>query len=116
MKNSQEERLKHNPFTAPEGYFEQLDEKIRQRISASPTIRRTHTTFQLASLVAGLILMIWLLMPAPKSSTAEEILSQINEEDIALYLEVHDALAQEDILSPAEEESALREGLQTDSL
>lgn len=106
MKHPLEDPLKNNPFTAPEGYFDRLDETIRQRITEKtlPVLWKRNV-LRLASVAAGLALIAWFLMPAAQPQTAEEILAQISEEEITLYLEVHDALAGEDVLLPAGDET-----------
>ena len=117
MKHPNTDHLKQDPFQTPEGYFEQLDGRIRRRISdAEPTYPWYRTAFRLAPVAIGLLLIGWLIIPSPTPDTAEEILAELSDEDIALYLEVHDALGAEDVLLPAEEETLITDVLSTDTL
>ena len=117
MKHPNTEHLKQDPFQTPEGYFEQLDGRIRQRISvAEPTHPWYHAALRLTPMAVGVLLIGWFLIPSPAPDTAEEILAEISDEEIALYLEIHDALGAEDVLLPAEEETLNSNLLKTDTL
>ena len=117
MKNPNTDHLKQDPFQTPEGYFEQLDDRIRKRISFAELAHPWYqTALRLAPLAVGVLLIGWFLIPSPAPVTAEEILAEISDEEIALYLEVHEALGAEDVLLPAEEETLITNALSTDTL
>lgn len=117
MKHPLEDPLKKNPFTTPDGYFDRLDETIRQRIAREtrPVLWQRHA-FRLATVAAGIALVAWFLIPAAEPQTAEEILARISTEEISRYLEVHDALAGEDVLLPAEDETISTDILYSDTI
>ena len=117
MEKHDGQKLKENPFTAPEGYFQQLDQRIHHRItSPSKPLAWQGKALRLAAASFVILLTGWYFLPATKAASAEEILAEISEEELASYIEFHDTFASEDVLSPAEEEADLQDFYETDTL
>ncbi|GAB3995461.1 hypothetical protein GCM10028807_35650 [Spirosoma daeguense] len=87
-----EHPLRQNPFTTPDGYFDDLPSRVQARIvtKAKPAFRiswswqRTVASMAGASLIA---ILVWQTLPQRQESIGNEALAGVSDEVIAAYLD-----------------------------
>jgi hypothetical protein len=87
-----EHPLRQQPFSVPDGYFDQLPTRVQARItrrskpafSISWTWQRTAASLAGASLIA---VLIWQTLPQRQESLGSEALTGVSPEVIAAYLD-----------------------------
>lgn len=87
-----EHPLRQQPFTVPDGYFDQLPSRVQVRVtrkskpafSISWSWQRTAASLAGASLIA---VLIWQTLPQRQESLGREALSGVSNEVIASYLD-----------------------------
>ena len=111
---------KRNPFTVPEGYFEQLEQDIHRRTSIPErgAFRFEPAILKLAGVAAMVAFMAYLFMPEPTSGSPEDLLASVNTEHLEAYLAEYAGPEAEDILLPGSlnDETELNAYFETDTL
>lgn len=87
-----EHPLRQQPFSVPDGYFDQLPTRVQARISrrAKPAFsiswswQRTAASLAGASLIA---VLVWQTLPQRQESLGSEALTGVSDEVIAAYLD-----------------------------
>lgn len=87
-----EHPLRQQPFTVPDGYFDQLPSRVQARVtrrskpafSISWSWQRTAASLAGASLIA---VLIWQTLPQRQESLGREALMGVSDEVIAAYLD-----------------------------
>lgn len=87
-----EHPLRQQPFTVPDGYFDQLPSRVQDRVtprsrpafSISWSWQRTAASLAGASLIA---VLIWQTLPQRQESLGREALTGVSDEVIAAYLD-----------------------------
>lgn len=87
-----EHPLRQQPFTVPDGYFDQLPSRVQTRVTRKPTPafsiswswQRTVASLAGASLIA---VLVWQTLPQRQESLGSETLSGVSRETIAAYLD-----------------------------
>jgi len=87
-----EHPLRQQPFTVPDGYFDQLPSRVQARVTHRPkpafsiswSWQRTAVSLVGASLVA---VLVWQTLPQRQESLGSEALTGISSEVIAAYLD-----------------------------
>lgn len=87
-----EHPLRQLPFTAPEGYFDQLPSRVQTRVMRKPkpafsiswSWQRTVTSLAGTSLIA---ILVWQTLPKRQESLGSEALTGVSNEVIAAYLD-----------------------------
>jgi hypothetical protein len=87
-----EHPLRQQPFTAPDGYFDQLPSRVQARVarrskpafSISWSWQRTVTSLAGASLIA---VLVWQTLPQRQESLGREALTGVSDDVIAAYLD-----------------------------
>lgn len=87
-----EHPLRQQPFTAPDGYFDQLPSRVQARVTRKPkpafsiswSWQRTVASLAGASLIA---VLVWQTLPQRQESLGSEALTGVSDEVIAAYLE-----------------------------
>ncbi len=93
---------KRNLFTVPEGYFDRLEEEIRQRTStpAQKTVWVEPAVFKFAGVAALIAFAAYLFLPEPPPSSPEDLLTSVTTEHLEAYLAENSSPEAEDILLP----------------
>lgn len=87
-----EHPLRQQPFTAPDGYFDQLPSRVQARVTRKPkpafsvswSWQRTAASLAGASLIA---VLVWQTLPQRQESLGSEALTGVSNEVIAAYLD-----------------------------
>lgn len=87
-----EHPLRQQPFTVPDGYFDQLPSRVQARVARRPkpafsvswSWQRTAASLAGASLIA---VLIWQTLPQRQESLGGEPLTGVSDEVIAAYLD-----------------------------
>ncbi|MBC3785141.1 hypothetical protein [Spirosoma utsteinense] len=87
-----EHPLRQQPFTVPDGYFDQLPSRVQARVarrskpafSISWSWQRTVTSLAGASLIA---VLVWQTLPQRQESLGREALTGVSDDVIAAYLD-----------------------------
>lgn len=87
-----EHPLRQQPFTVPDGYFDQLPSQVQARVTHRPksafsvswSWQRTAASLAGASLVA---ILVWQTLPKRQESLGQEALTGVSNEVIAAYLD-----------------------------
>ncbi len=87
-----EHPLRQQPFTAPDGYFDQLPSRVQARVTRKPkpafsvswSWQRTAASLAGASLIA---VLVWQTLPQRQESLGSEALTGVSNEVIATYLD-----------------------------
>ena len=87
-----EHPLRQQPFTVPDGYFDQLPSRVQARairrtkpaFSISWSWQRTAASLAGASLIA---VLVWQTLPQRQESLGREALTGVSDEVIAAYLD-----------------------------
>jgi hypothetical protein len=87
-----EHPLRQQPFTVPDGYFDQLPTRVQARVTRRPkpafsiswSWQRTAASLAGASLIA---VLIWQTLPQRQESLGSEVLTGVSDEVIAAYLD-----------------------------
>ena len=87
-----EHPLRQQPFTVPDGYFDQLPSRVQARVtrrtkpafSISWSWQRTAASLAGASLIA---VLVWQTLPQRQESLGSEALTGVSNEVIAAYLD-----------------------------
>ncbi|VXD12231.1 hypothetical protein [Marinoscillum sp. 108] len=97
------------PFEVPEGYFDQLPNRISEKVSQAPTA--THAAFRWALLpafvVTALVCLV-ILNTANKPDRSADLLASLTNEEIFFYLENTEISEYEIAALSAEPEALLR--------
>ena len=116
------------PFVAPEGYFEELPNRIQQRVTATPSAESRLSFFpQWMYYAVGSVIMllafVWLTLDTgvpPEDATptatlsAEQLMAEVSEEAIIAYLQASEVDVMETMpLTEAEQEVLLEQELST---
>lgn len=104
MENNSEEKYpysKRNIYTVPEGYFDVLETRIHQRTKKNENYIRDllRVNSLRLSIAAASVLLVIFLWPDYNTSSPEQLLAEISEEQLARYLEENTPTEQDDILS-----------------
>ena len=98
--------IAQDPFPAPEGYFDNLSERIQQRIAredeeqnqpSAKTVRLIPRWYYAAAAVAVLALSVWLINPfkttsnpvAAEDAQVQVLLAEVSNEALIDYLEMN---------------------------
>ncbi len=82
---------KKEVFKVPEGYFEDLPLKIQKRISTEKKFQKKAIPAWSLAFAASILLLITFIFLIPESDpTAEELLAEISQDEIAAYLDQTD--------------------------
>lgn len=87
-----EHPLRQQPFTVPDGYFDQLPTRVQARVTRRPkpafsiswSWQRTAASLAGASLIA---VLIWQTLPQRQESLGSEVLTGVSDEVVAAYLD-----------------------------
>ncbi|GAB3766757.1 hypothetical protein [Spirosoma pomorum] len=87
-----EHPLRQQPFTVPEGYFDQLPSRVQERVTRKPkpafsvswSWQRTVASLAGASLIA---VLVWQTLPQRQESLGDEALAGVSDDVIAAYLD-----------------------------
>lgn len=87
-----EHPLRQQPFTVPDGYFDQLPSRVQARVTRRPksafsiswSWQRTAASLAGASLIA---VLIWQTLPQRQESLGSDALTGVSNEVIAAYLD-----------------------------
>jgi hypothetical protein len=87
-----EHPLRQQPFTVPDGYFDQFPSRIQARVTRKPkpafsiswSWQRTAASLAGASLIA---ILVWQTLPQRQESLGNEALTGVSDEVIAAYLD-----------------------------
>lgn len=87
-----EHPFRQQPFTAPDGYFDQLPSRVQARVtrrskpafSISWSWQRTMTSLAGAGLIA---VLVWQTLPQRQESLGKEALTEVSNDVIAAYLD-----------------------------
>jgi hypothetical protein len=87
-----EHPLRQQPFTAPDGYFDQLPSRVQARVTRRPkpafsiswSWQRTAASLAGASLIA---VLVWQTLPQRQESLGSEALTGVSDDVIAAYLD-----------------------------
>lgn len=97
---------KRNIFIVPEGYFEKMEHSIREKVHQKEKTNQTQFSWsRLAPVgIAAAIILIGLFKSPtePSAGTPEELLADVSEEQLSLYLSVNESPGSESITTAAE--------------
>ena len=87
-----EHPMRQQPFTVPDGYFDQLPSRVQARVTYKPkpafsiswSWQRTVASLAGASLIA---VLVWQTLPERQESLGSETLSGVSREAITAYLD-----------------------------
>lgn len=87
-----EHPMRQQPFTVPEGYFDQLPSRVQARVTRKPkpafsiswSWQRTAASLAGAGLIA---VLVWQTLPQRQESLGSETLSGVSDAAIATYLD-----------------------------
>jgi len=118
--NNTNESLNRNPFTVPEGYFDQLEANVRRKTetSAPQVVRWLPASLKLAGIAALLAIGTYMVIPKAPAAGAHEMLADVGTQHLEAYLAEQEGLYSDDILLPASlsDELATELYLSTDSI
>ena len=105
MDQENRNNLKRNPFTVPDGYFENLESDIRRRTSTvAPADRlKLQQLWPGLAIAASIALAVLIFRPSDKPLASEQILAEISDDQLSSYVAEIELLEREDILQPSEE-------------
>ena len=92
---------RRNIYTVPEGYFDKLEASIQARTAKkeSPVLIFLKTpAFRLATAAACLV-AAFMLWPTTEQVSAEELLSEVSDDQLLRYIEENSLPESDDILS-----------------
>ena len=92
---------KRNIFTVQDGYFDVLESKIHQRTRKNESYSwylLKSNSFKVALAVATIVLAFF-LWPSTDTTSPEQLLTDVSEEELIRYLEENTLPEQDDILS-----------------
>ena len=77
------------PFSVPDGYFEDLPMKIQSRIEGQKKESWVRTpAFRLAFSVAAMLILVFTVVFLNPSESAEDLLADIPEEELLAYIDM----------------------------